>query len=48
VAEDRIENAGTTVKGNKKSKKLLTQNIQEVKDTKEKSKLENNRYRRES
>ena len=32
-AEDTIENIDTTVKENAKSKKLLTQNIQETQDT---------------
>jgi predicted nucleic acid-binding Zn-ribbon protein len=32
-AEDTIENIDTTVKGNEKCKKLLTQNIQEIQDT---------------
>ena len=32
-AEDTIENIDTTVKENAKSKKLLTQNIQEIQDT---------------
>jgi uncharacterized coiled-coil protein SlyX len=32
-AEDTIENIGTTIKENKKSKKILTQNIQEIQDT---------------
>ena len=32
-AEDNIENIDTTVKENAKSKKLLTQNIQEIQDT---------------
>jgi uncharacterized coiled-coil protein SlyX len=32
-AEDSIENIDTTVKDNAKSKKLLTQNIQEIQDT---------------
>jgi predicted ribosome quality control (RQC) complex YloA/Tae2 family protein len=32
-AEDTIENTDTTVKENTKWKKLLTQNIQEIKDT---------------
>jgi prefoldin subunit 5 len=33
VAEDSIENMGTTIKENAKCKKILTQNIQEVQDT---------------
>jgi hypothetical protein len=32
-AEDSIENIGTTIKENKKCKKILTQNIQEIQDT---------------
>jgi gas vesicle protein len=32
-AEDTIEDIDTTVKGNTKTKKLLTQNIQEIQDT---------------
>ena len=32
-AENSIENIDTTVKENAKSKKLLTQNIQEIQDT---------------
>jgi hypothetical protein len=32
-AEDTIENIDTTVKENAKCKKLLTQNIQEIQDT---------------
>jgi uncharacterized coiled-coil protein SlyX len=32
-AEDTIENINTTVKENAKSKKLLTQNIQEIQNT---------------
>ena len=32
-AEDTTENIDTTVKENLKSKKLLTQNIQEIQDT---------------
>jgi uncharacterized coiled-coil protein SlyX len=43
-AEDTIENIDTTVKENVKCKKLLTQNIQ---DTMRKTKLKDNRYRRE-
>jgi hypothetical protein len=31
--EDSIENIGTTIKENKKRKKILTQNIQEIQDT---------------
>jgi hypothetical protein len=33
MAEDTIENIDTIVKANAKSKKLLTQNIQEIQDT---------------
>jgi hypothetical protein len=32
-AEDSIQNIGTTIKENTKSKKILTQNIQEIQDT---------------
>ena len=32
-AEDSIENIGTTIKENKKRKRILTQNIQEIQDT---------------
>jgi chromosome segregation ATPase len=32
-AEDSIENMDTTIKENAKSKKILTQNIQEIQDT---------------
>jgi hypothetical protein len=32
-AEDTIENMDTTIKENAKSKKILTQNIQEIQDT---------------
>ena len=32
-AEDYIENIGTTIKDNAKCKKILTQNIQGIKDT---------------
>jgi chromosome segregation ATPase len=32
-AEDSIENIGTTIKENKKCKKILTQNFQEIQDT---------------
>ena len=32
-AEDSIENIGTTIKENRKCKKILTQNIQEIQDT---------------
>ena len=38
-AEDTIENIDTTVKENTKSKKLLTQNIQEIQDTRRKPNL---------
>jgi predicted RNase H-like nuclease (RuvC/YqgF family) len=44
--EDTIEIIDTTVKENTKSKKLLSQNIQEIQDNK-KTKPKNNRYRRE-
>jgi methyl-accepting chemotaxis protein len=33
VAEDSIENVGTTIKENGKCKKILTENIQEIQDT---------------
>jgi hypothetical protein len=33
-AEDSIENISTTIKENTKCKKILTQNIQEIQDTK--------------
>jgi hypothetical protein len=32
-AEDSIEHIGTTINENEKCKKILTQNIQEIKDT---------------
>ena len=32
-AEDSIQNMDTTIKENAKSKKILTQNIQEIQDT---------------
>jgi hypothetical protein len=32
-AKDSIENIGTTIKENTKCKKILTQNIQEIRDT---------------
>jgi hypothetical protein len=32
-AEESIENIGTTIKENVKSKKILTQSIQEIQDT---------------
>jgi hypothetical protein len=38
-AEDSIENMDTTVKGNAKCKKILTQKIQEIQDTMRKPKL---------
>jgi prefoldin subunit 5 len=46
-AEDTIENIDTTLKETTKCKKLLTQNIQEIQDTMRRSKLKDNRYRRE-
>jgi len=46
-AEDTIENIETVVKENAKSKKLLTQNIQEIQDAMRRSNLRYNRYRRE-
>ena len=33
VAEDSIENIGTTIKENAKCKKILTQNTQEIQET---------------
>jgi hypothetical protein len=38
-AEDSIENISTTIKENKKCKKILTQNIQEIQDTKRRPNL---------
>ena len=38
-AEDSIENLGTTKKENVKCKKILTQNIQEIHDTKRRPNL---------
>ena len=38
-AEDTVENIDTTVKENAKSKKLLTQNIQEIQDTRRRPNL---------
>jgi hypothetical protein len=38
-AEDSIENISTTIKENRKSKKILTQNIQEIQDTMRKPNL---------
>jgi hypothetical protein len=32
-AEDSIENIGTTIKENRKPKKILTQNIKKINDT---------------
>ena len=37
--EDSIENMDTTIKENEKCKKILTQNIQEIKDTMRRSNL---------
>jgi chromosome segregation ATPase len=37
--EDSIENIGTTIKENKKRKKILTQNIQEIQDTMKRTNL---------
>jgi hypothetical protein len=45
-AEDIIENIEATVRENAKCKKILTQNIQEIKHN-EKTKPKDNRYRRE-
>jgi predicted nucleic acid-binding Zn-ribbon protein len=42
-AEDSIENISTTIKESAKCKKILTQNIQEIQDTNEKTKPRNNR-----
>jgi hypothetical protein len=39
-AEDSIENMGTTIKENAKCKKILTQNIQEIQDTKRRPNLQ--------
>jgi hypothetical protein len=39
VAEDTMEDINTTVKENTKSKKLLSQNIQEIQDTMKRAKL---------
>jgi chromosome segregation ATPase len=38
-AEDSIENIGTTIKENAKCKKILTQNIQEIQDTRRRPNL---------
>ncbi len=38
-AEDSIENIGTTINENAKCKKILTQNIQEIQDTKRRPNL---------
>ena len=46
-AEDTIENIDTKVKENTKCKKILTQNIQEIKDPMRRQKPKDNRYRRE-
>jgi chromosome segregation ATPase len=43
VAEDSIENISTTIKENTKSKKILTQTIQEIQDKNEKTKPTDNR-----
>jgi hypothetical protein len=39
-AEDSLENIGTTIKENAKYKKILTQNIQEIQDTKRRPNLQ--------
>ena len=39
-AEDSLENIGTTIKENGKCKKILTQNIQEIKDTMRRTNLQ--------
>jgi chromosome segregation ATPase len=44
-AEDSIENMGTTIKENAKCKNILTQNIQEIQDTHEKTKPTGKRSR---
>ena len=44
-AEDSIENIGTTIKENIKHKKILTQNIQDIQDTNEKTKPTDKRSR---
>ena len=44
-AEDSIENIDTTIKENAKCKKILTQDIQEIKDTMRIPNLKDNRYR---
>jgi uncharacterized coiled-coil protein SlyX len=44
-AEDSIEKMGKTIKENAKCKKFLTQNIQEIQDTSEKTKPTDNRSR---
>jgi hypothetical protein len=38
-AEDSIENRGTTIKENENFKKILTQNIQEIHDTRKRPNL---------
>jgi hypothetical protein len=44
-AEDSIGNMDTTIKENAKCKKILTQDIQEIKDTMRTPNLKDNRYR---
>jgi uncharacterized coiled-coil protein SlyX len=44
-AEDSIENMDTTIKENVRYKKILTQNMQEIRDKNKKSKPKDNRYR---
>jgi hypothetical protein len=46
-AEDSIENIHKTIKENAKLKKILTQNIQEIQDTRRRYKPKDNKYRRE-
>ena len=44
-AEDSIQNIDPRIKENAKCKKILTQNIQEIKENNEKTKSKDNRYR---
>ena len=44
-AEDSIENMEKTIKEITNCEKILTQNIQEIQDTNEKTKPKDNRYR---
>ena len=46
-AEDTIENSNKTIKENEKCKKILTQNIQEIRGKNEKIKSKDNTYRTE-